>query len=99
MSGGWPGFADWRVSPELRATYQRDGDWAGFHHVQLACSRDLHRWERLAERRPFIDLSPRGAGAYDLAWFIGGGLAVVAGFLSLLVRTRRTVPTPAPVTG
>jgi MFS family permease len=38
-------------------------------------------------------------GAYDLAWFIGGGLAVVAGFLSLLVRRdpiapRAPVPTP-----
>jgi hypothetical protein len=28
-------------------------------------------------------------GEYDLAWFIGGGLAVTAGFLSLLVRERK----------
>jgi predicted MFS family arabinose efflux permease len=35
-------------------------------------------------------------GAYDLAWFIGGGLAVVAGFLSLLVR-RQTTGSPAPL--
>ena len=35
-------------------------------------------------------------GAYDLAWYIGGGLAVVAGFLSLLVR-RAPIALPAPV--
>ena len=31
-------------------------------------------------------------GAYDLAWFVGGGLCLVAGALSLLVRR----PAPAP---
>jgi MFS family permease len=38
-------------------------------------------------------------GAYDLAWYIGGGLAVAAGFLSLLVRRApiaARVPTPVP---
>ncbi len=28
-------------------------------------------------------------GAYDLAWFVGGGLCVVAGLLSLLIRRER----------
>jgi MFS family permease len=38
-------------------------------------------------------------GAYDLAWYVGGGLAVVAGFLSLLVRRApiaARVATPVP---
>jgi hypothetical protein len=38
-------------------------------------------------------------GAYDLAWYVGGGLAVVAGFLSLLVRRApiaARVSTPVP---
>jgi predicted MFS family arabinose efflux permease len=30
------------------------------------------------------------AGAYDLAWYVGGALAVLAGVLSLLIRR----PTP-----
>ena len=34
------------------------GNWSGFHHVQLACSRDLLNWTRLGERQPFLDLSP-----------------------------------------
>ncbi|HIA68367.1 TPA: hypothetical protein EYN98_20420 [Candidatus Poribacteria bacterium] len=38
----------------------------GFHLVQLACSRDLRTWRRLGNRRPFIEASPLGAGAYDL---------------------------------
>jgi predicted MFS family arabinose efflux permease len=33
-------------------------------------------------------------GAYDAAWYVGGALAVVAGFLSLLVRKRQKIPTP-----
>jgi len=28
-------------------------------------------------------------GAYDVAWYAGGALCVVAGFLSLLVRAGR----------
>jgi hypothetical protein len=38
----------------------------GFHLVQLTCSRDLRKWERLGDRQPFIGPSPLGAGAYDL---------------------------------
>jgi predicted MFS family arabinose efflux permease len=33
-------------------------------------------------------------GAYDMAWYVGGALAVVAGVLSLLVR-RMPLPAPA----
>lgn len=51
--------------------------WAGKHppgyenvdsrkSVELACSRDLRAWERVAERAPFMELSPVGDGsAYD----------------------------------
>ncbi|MFH1567449.1 MAG: hypothetical protein ABIL09_05555, partial [Gemmatimonadota bacterium] len=51
--------------------------WAGKHvpmyenvdsrkTVELACSRDLRRWERVAGRAPFLELSPVGDGsAYD----------------------------------
>ena len=34
-------------------------------------------------------------GAYDVAWYVGGVLAVIAGFLSLLVR-KRTAKVPVP---
>ena len=30
-------------------------------------------------------------GAYDLAWFAGGALCMIAGVLSLLVRKRSAV--------
>ena len=34
--------------------------------VELACSRDLRRWQRVAGRAPFLELSPVGDGsAYD----------------------------------
>ena len=75
----WPGFDEWDASPEEMAAYRQSGNWAGFHHVQLACSRDLKTWERLGDRRPFIDLSPLGAGAYDLATIIGPSAPVVHG--------------------
>ena len=38
----------------------------GFHHVQLVCSRDLHNWVRLGDRKPFIGPSKVDSGAYDL---------------------------------
>lgn len=45
----------------------REGrNYEGFHHIQLACSRDLRQWQRVGDRRPFIAPSPLGAGAYDL---------------------------------
>ncbi len=79
VPGDWPGFADWDVSKEQMAAYRKSGDWAGFHHVQLACSRDLRHWQRLGDRRPFLDLSPAGSGAYDLATIIGPSSPVVRG--------------------
>jgi hypothetical protein len=77
--GDWPGFADWETTPEAMAAYRQHGDWAGFHHVQLAASRDLRHWQRLGERQPFLDSSPLGAGAYDLACIIGPSFPVVRG--------------------
>ncbi|MCY3990899.1 MAG: hypothetical protein OXF50_06675 [Caldilineaceae bacterium] len=43
----------------------------GFHHVQLASSRDMYTWERQGERQPFIDSSPLGGGAYDTLQMLG----------------------------
>jgi hypothetical protein len=37
----------------------------GFHVVQLVCSRDLHHWHRLGDRKPFIGPSLLASGAYD----------------------------------
>ena len=35
--------------------------------LELVCSRDLHNWERVADRAPFIEQSPIGDGSvYDL---------------------------------
>ena len=50
--------------------------WAGKHpplyenvdsrkSVELASSRDLHNWHRVANRAPFMELSPIGEGRYD----------------------------------
>jgi len=63
----WPGFTMLPIAEEMMVHYRRDGDWAGFHDVQLASSRDLHQWNRLGDREPFIGSSPLGAGAYDCA--------------------------------
>lgn len=79
VPGDWAGFTDWDVSAEQRVAYRQSGDWAGFHHVQLTCSRDLHQWKRLGDRRPFLDLSPMGSGAYDLSTIIGPSSPVVRG--------------------
>ncbi len=79
VPGDWAGFANWDVSAEEMAAYRKSGDWAGFHHVQLTCSRDLRRWQRLGDRRPFLDLSPLGSGAYDLSTIIGPSSPVVRG--------------------
>ena len=77
VPGDWSGFAEWDISPEELETYRRNGDWCGFHHVQLICSRDLHNWLRLGDRQPFLDLSPLGAGAYDLSCIIGPSFPAV----------------------
>ena len=50
--------------------------WAGKHpplyenvdsrkSVELAVSRDKRTWERVADRAPFLELSPVGSGRYD----------------------------------
>ena len=67
VPGSWPGFNDLPITPHMLKLYRRDGDWAGFHDVQLACSRDLKRWKRLGNRKPFIGSSRLGSGAYDMA--------------------------------
>ena len=77
VSGDWSGFTEWDVSAVELETYRRHGDWSGFHHVQLISSRDLRHWQRLGDRQPFIDLSPLGAGAYDLSCIIGPSYPVV----------------------
>ena len=51
----------------------------GFHLVQLACSRDLHKWQRLGDRQPFIGPSRVGSGAYDLAQIMPPSAPVVRG--------------------
>ncbi|MBI2191223.1 MAG: hypothetical protein HYU36_04490 [Planctomycetes bacterium] len=79
VDGPYPGFSDWEISPESLAIYRRDGDWSGFHHVQVASSRDLKAWQRVGEREPFLDASPLGAGAYDLACLIGPSSPVPRG--------------------
>jgi hypothetical protein len=77
VGGDWPGFAGWDTTPEDLETFRRQGDWAGFHHVQLASSRDLRNWRRLGDRQPFLDLSRLDSGAYDLATIIGPSFPIV----------------------
>lgn len=79
VTGAWPEFAEWDISEEMRAVYQRDGDWASFHHVQLTSSRDLHSWNRLGQRQPFLDTSPIGGGDLDLSWIVGPSFPLVRG--------------------
>ena len=51
----------------------------GFHLIQLVCSRDLRKWQRLGDRQPFIGPSPAGAGAYDLTQILPPSHPVVRG--------------------
>ena len=67
VPGSWPGFDKLPIPDEYMVHYRRDGDWSGFHDVQLTCSRDLRNWKRLADREPFMTASPKGAGAWDEA--------------------------------
>jgi hypothetical protein len=78
VPGSWPGFEDYPNAPGIDL-YRRYGDWAGFHHIQLVCSRDLHHWTRLGDRTPFLEPSPLGAGAYDLSCLIGPSFPIFRG--------------------
>ena len=49
----------------------------GFHHVQLASSRDMYTWLRQGNRHPFIDSSPLGGGAYDTLQMLGPSSPVI----------------------
>ena len=67
----WDGFNNFNGSEEMLKGFRQSGDWGGFHHMQLVCSHDLKSWQRLGNRRPFLDCSPTGAGAYDLSTLLG----------------------------
>ena len=58
-----------------RAWEDRNHD--GFHHVQLASSRDMRHWQRLGERKPFIGSSTLGAGAYDTMQILGPSYPII----------------------
>jgi hypothetical protein len=76
---GWPGFDKLSLSPTIRGLIQKHGDYTGFYHIQLAISRDLEHWQRVADRQPFLEASPLGAGAYDIQTIIGPSAPVVRG--------------------
>jgi len=65
VPANWEGFKDLTLHPEVRDLITRSGDWTGLHVIQLMCSRDLRKWKRLGERKPFINPSHIGSGAYD----------------------------------
>jgi hypothetical protein len=75
----WHGFADYAGPAATLEAFRQSGDWGGFHHIQLACSRDLKNWHRLGGRKPFIDCSPVNAGAYDLSTILGAASPVFQG--------------------
>ena len=76
---GWEGFSRMRLSPYIAECVSKYGDYTGFYNVQVACSRDLRNWTRVAGRRAFIDASLQDSGAYDLQTIIGPSSAVVRG--------------------
>lgn len=61
------------------STGKHENNTDGFHLVQLACSRDLHRWRRLGDRKPFIGPSPAASGAYDLTQILPPSCPLVRG--------------------
>ncbi len=74
---GWPGFDKVRLSPAMRDAVSKYGDYTGFYNIQVATSRDLVHWQRVAERQPFLEASPLEAGAYDIQTIIGPSAPVV----------------------
>lgn len=79
VSPEWEGFKTMNLSPYIRECVEKHGDYTGFYHVQLVSSRNLKDWNRVAERRPFIESSPLHSGAYDLQTIIGPSNAIVRG--------------------
>ena len=81
-----------------RAWNDRNHD--GFHHVQLASSRDMYSWRRLGRRAPFIGPSPLGTGAYDTMQILGPSFPVVRGdqlwFYYSGIRHRWQPPKASP---
>ena len=75
----------------------------GFHHVQLACSRNLTSWTRLADRQPFIDTSPVGGDAWDTMLTFPPSAPLVRGdelwFYYTAGRYRAKPPSPPPSNG
>lgn len=51
----------------------------GFHHIQLAASRDMKTWQRLGDRQAFIGPSPLGAGAYDTMQLLPPSFPILRG--------------------
>ena len=68
---GWRGFERLKLSPAMSDAVSKYGDYTGFYNIQVATSRDLVHWSRVAERQPFMEASPLGAGAYDTQTIIG----------------------------
>ena len=81
-----------------RAWNDRNHD--GFHHVQLASSRDMLSWRRVGNRAPFIGPSPLGAGAYDTMQILGPSFPIVRDdqlwFYYSGIRHRWQPPKAAP---
>ena len=75
----WPGFDKMHLSPYIFGLVRKHGDYTGFYTIQLVSSRNLKIWKRLGDRKPFIETSPMGGGAYDLQTIIGPSTAVVHG--------------------
>ena len=90
--------------PAIYHATGKDGDNTdGFHLVQLVCSRDLHTWQRLGDRKAFIGPSKVGGDAYDLTQIIGPSYPVVRGNELWLYYTglkyRSTPKNPDPYFG
>ena len=75
----WEGFADFTLAGEPLDYTNTHGDYTGFFHVQLVCSRDLKTWNRVAKRKPFMETSPLDSGAHDLQTIISPSTAVKRG--------------------
>ena len=103
VSKDWDGFDKMPLTEEVKQSVRRSGDWTGFHHVQLACSRDLRQWTRLGERRPFLDMSPAGGDAYDTQVILPPSDAMVHGdelwFYYTGMRSYAIVSGPIPDQG